>query len=226
MSTASKKLQNIEKKPPKGAVRFSIQLSEEQKRAKERVLNCQVNFLVGPAGSGKTILGCQIALDMFFKREVNKIIVTRPTVSTQDDGFLPGGLGDKMEPWLVPIRSNMRKLYNKPDYLAKLEADDVIELISIAHFRGRSFDNAIIIVDEFQNLTKPQLAMCISRLGKGSTMIFCGDNEQIDLPIRDRSAYFDLPKLIESEYVSKNVLEDNHRHPALKDILKRLSNTY
>ena len=113
------KKQNIEKTPPKGNVRFSITLSEEQKAAKQAVLHHPYNFIVGKAGSGKTLLACQVALDMFFKRMINKIIITRPTVSTEDNGFLPGSEKEKMEPWLVPIRSNMRKVYNKPTILEK-----------------------------------------------------------------------------------------------------------
>ena len=112
--------QNIEKTPPKGSIKFSITLSEEQKLAKAEILRHPYNFIVGKAGSGKTLLACQVALDQFFKREFNKIIITRPTISTQDDGFLPGSEKEKMEPWLVPIRSNMRKVYNKPNVLEKI----------------------------------------------------------------------------------------------------------
>ena len=146
--------QNIEKVPPKGSVRFSLSLSSEQKAAKQAILHHPYNFIVGKAGSGKTLLACQIALDMFFKRMINKIIITRPTVSTEDNGFLPGSEKEKMEPWLVPIRSNMRKIYNKPLILDKMEKDESIELVSLAHFRGRTFENSIVIVDEFQNLTR------------------------------------------------------------------------
>ena len=109
--------ENKEKAPPKGNIRFSITLSEEQKLSKSQILNHPFNFVVGKAGSGKTLLAVQIALDMFFKRQVNKIVITRPTVSNEDNGFLPGSLEEKMEPWLVPIRSNMRKVYNKPAIL-------------------------------------------------------------------------------------------------------------
>ena len=172
---------NITKTPPKGAVRFSLSLSGEQKRAKTEILKHPYNFIVGKAGSGKTLLAVQVALDQFFKRQCNKIIITRPTISTEDNGFLPGSEREKMEPWLVPIRSNMRKIYNKPPILEKMEKEEQIELVSLAHFWGRTFDNAGVIVDEFQNLTRSQLAMAIGRLGKDSKMIFCGDSYQIDL---------------------------------------------
>ena len=171
---------NITKTPPKGAIRFSLSLSEEQKKSKTQILKHPYNFVVGKAGSGKTLLAVQVALDLFFKKQINKIIITRPTISTEDNGFLPGSEREKMEPWLVPIRSNMRKVYNKPVILEKMEKDESIELVSLAHFRGRTFDNAVVIVDEFQNLSRSQLAMAIGRLGKDSKMIFCGDSYQID----------------------------------------------
>ena len=209
--------QNIDKKPPKGSVKFSLTLSQEQKKAKTEILKHPYNFIVGRAGSGKTLLAVKVALDQFFKREFNKIIITRPTVSTEDNGFLPGSEREKMEPWLVPIRSNMRKVYNKPQILEKLEKEEKIELVSLAHFRGRTFDNAIVIVDEYQNLTKSQLAMCIGRLGKDSKMIFCGDSYQIDLRDKQHSAYHDMAKLANSEYVFKSVLTESHRHAAIDD---------
>jgi len=215
--------QNIAKKPPKGPVRFSLTLSEEQKAAKQAILHHPYNFIVGKAGSGKTLLACQVALDMFFKRQINKIIITRPTVSTEDNGFLPGSEKEKMEPWLVPIRSNMRKIYNKPLILEKMEKDESIELCSLAHFRGRTFENAIVIVDEFQNLTRSQFRMALGRIGKGSTMIFCGDNQQIDLKDKNYSAIHDVPKISNSQYVYKRVLEDNHRHVAIDEVFEMLN---
>lgn len=214
--------QNIEKTPPKGNVRFSISLSEEQKAAKQAILHHPYNFIVGKAGSGKTLLACQIALDMFFKRMINKIIITRPTVSTEDNGFLPGSEKEKMEPWLVPIRSNMRKVYNKPPILEKMENNEDIELVSLAHFRGRTFENSVVIVDEFQNLTRSQFRMALGRIGKGSTMIFCGDNQQIDLKDKNYSAIHDLSKITDSEYVYKRILLDNHRHPAIDEVFEML----
>ena len=153
----------------------------------------------------------------------NKIIITRPTVSTEDNGFLPGSEKEKMEPWLVPIRSNMRKIYNKPETLERMEKDESIELVSLAHFRGRTFENSIIIVDEFQNLTRSQLRMALGRLGKNSTMIFCGDNQQIDLKDSNYSAIHDVAKIVDSEYVYKRILLDNHRHEAIDDVFERLT---
>ena len=214
---------NKEKTPPKGSIRFSLSLSPEQKKAKTEILKHPYNFVVGNAGSGKTLLAVQIALDLLFKRQVNKIIITRPTVSTEDNGFLPGSEHEKMEPWLVPIRSNMRKVYNKPLILQKLEKEEKIELVSLAHFRGRTFDDSVVIVDEYQNLTKSQLAMCIGRLGKESKMIFCGDSYQIDLRDKQHSAFHDMSKLVPSKHVFKTTLKDSHRHQAINELLELLN---
>ena len=216
--------ENIEKKSPKGAIRFSLTLSDEQKSAKAEILKHPFNFIVGKAGSGKTLLAVQVGLDMFFKRKYNKIIITRPTISTEDNGFLPGSEKEKMEPWLVPIRSNMRKVYNKPVILEKMENNESIELVSLAHFRGRTFDNSVVIIDEFQNLTRAQLAMVLGRLGKDSMMILCGDNQQIDLKDANYSAINEVAKIINSKFVNKVILEDNHRHQALNEVLDLLAN--
>ena len=215
--------ENKRKTPPKNSVQFSISLSEEQKQAKTKILDHPFTFLVGKAGSGKTLLAVQVALDQFFKRQFNKIIITRPTVSTEDNGFLPGSEKEKLEPWLVPIKSNMRKVYNKPDKLQKMEDEEEIELVSLAHFRGRTFDDSIIIIDEFQNLTKSQFSMALGRLGKGSMMIFCGDYQQIDIKDENYSAIHEVAKIKESNYVCKIVLKDNHRHKAIADVLKLLT---
>ena len=214
---------NITKKPPRGKIKFNITLSEEQKESKSNILTHPYNFVMGKAGSGKTLLAVQVALDMFFTRQVNKIVITRPTVSNEDNGYLPGSLNEKMEPWLVPIRSNMRKVYNKPAILEKMESDENIELVSLSHFRGRTFENSCVIIDEFQNLTKQQLGMVLGRLGKGSTMILTGDPQQIDLKFSNDSAIHEVPKLKPSQFVFSISLLDNHRHEALNELLKLLS---
>ena len=214
--------ENKSKKPPRGKIKFEITLSEEQKESKSNILSHPYNFVMGKAGSGKTLLAVQVALDMFFTRQVNKIVITRPTVSNEDNGYLPGSLNEKMEPWLVPIRSNMRKVYNKPAILEKMENDEDIELVSLSHFRGRTFENSCVIIDEFQNLTKQQLSMVLGRLGKGSTMILTGDPQQIDLKFANDSAIHDVPKVNPSQFVHSVSLKDNHRHEALNELLKLL----
>jgi phosphate starvation-inducible PhoH-like protein len=204
-------------------INYDIQLTVEQREAKEQILIHPFSFLIGRAGSGKTLTASAIALDQLFKKNIKKIVITRPTVSTEDNGFLPGSLQEKMEPWLVPIRDNFRKVYNKKDILDKLEKDEKIEIVPLTFFRGRTFDDAICIVDEAQNLSREQLQMCIGRLGKQSLMIFCGDYHQIDLKKKTDSAIHELELLRESNYVYIKELKENHRHPAVFEVLDLLN---
>jgi predicted ribonuclease YlaK len=102
------------KRKPKGPIKFEIQLNEEQKRAKEKILHNTVTVLKGKAGSGKSLLAANIALDLLFSREIEKIIITRPTVvAGQDIGFLPGDVNEKLAPFTAPVYENMHRLYNK-----------------------------------------------------------------------------------------------------------------
>ena len=123
----------------------------------------------------------------------------------------------------MALNSNLTLGVVKPPVLEKMEREEQIELVSLAHFRGRTFENCVVIVDEFQNLTKSQLNMALGRLGKGSTMIFCGDNQQIDLKDKNYSAIHEIPKIKDSEFVYKVVLEDNHRHEAIDEVLTLLT---
>lgn len=203
-------------------VKFSAVLTDEQREAKEQIKTGTFVFLLGKPGTSKTFLACAVGLDLLFKKEIEKIVITRPTISTEDNGFLPGTLEEKMEPWLVPIRSNMRTIYNNPTKLKKLEDDKEIEIVSLSHFRGRTFANSLCIVDEFENMTSSQLRMAIGRLGKDSIMIFCGDESQIDLKQKTTSAIYELNKIKNSKFVKIITLTENHRHPAVEQVLEML----
>jgi len=179
------------------------------------------NFIV----THNTLLACQIALDQLFKKEIDKIIITRPTVSKEDIGFLPGDLKDKMDPWLSPIYANLHMLYDK-SAIEKLIAEEKIEIIPLAFMRGRTAVDSVVIVDECQNLTHNQTEMILGRLGKNSQMIFCGDMAQIDLKSKKESgiSFFTILEAKTKESKTNSVkiinLEQNHRHPAVEGILK------
>jgi phosphate starvation-inducible PhoH-like protein len=126
-----------EKRKPKNPIKFKIQLNEEQKLAKQKILDNTVTLLAGSAGSGKTLLACQIALDKLFMKEVEKVIITRPTVSKEEIGFLPGDLREKMDPWVQPIYQNMFLLYDKVA-IEKCIEDGTIEIVPVSFMRGRA----------------------------------------------------------------------------------------
>jgi phosphate starvation-inducible PhoH-like protein len=214
--------QNIfkEKRKPKGDIKFKIPLNEEQKIAKDIILSSPVTLIKGMAGSGKTMLACQIALDLIFRKDMEKLIITRPTVAKEDIGFLPGDLKDKMDPWLAPIYSNLHLLYDK-EKVEKLLVDGVIEIVPFAFMRGRTFPNSIVIVDECQNITHSQTEMMLGRLGKGGKMIFCGDLAQVDL-YKKKDSGISFFNTLESRTDNVKIisLKKNHRHEAVEGILK------
>jgi phosphate starvation-inducible PhoH-like protein len=208
------------KRKPKGPIKFKLELNEEQKEAKQIILDNPVTLIKGMAGSGKTLLACQIALDMTFKREIEKIIITRPTVSKEEIGFLPGDLKEKMDPWLAPIYSNLYLLYDK-EKIDKMVQENQIEIVPFAFMRGRTFPNSIVIVDECQNITNQQTEMMLGRLGKGGKIIFCGDLSQVDLKSKKDSGISFFARLEERiKGVKIITLKKNHRHEIVEEILK------
>jgi phosphate starvation-inducible PhoH-like protein len=221
----SEEAQNIfkEKRKPKNPITFKITLNEEQKAAKQLILENPVTLLKGMAGSGKTLVACQVALDMVFKKDVERIIITRPTVAKEEIGFLPGDLKEKMDPWLAPIYANLYMLYDK-EKIDKMIRDNVIEIVPFAFMRGRTFPNSFVIVDECQNITHGQTEMILGRLGKGGKMVFCGDITQTDLKTKKDSGIGFFTRLEENiKGVKIFTLKTNHRHEIVEPILKLYS---
>jgi phosphate starvation-inducible PhoH-like protein len=172
------------------------------------------------AGSGKTLVAVQAALDLLFNKEVEKIIITRPTVSKEEIGFLPGDIKEKMDPWLAPIYHNLYALYNKDKVDKELENGN-IEIVPFAFMRGRTFLNSFVIVDEAQNVTHDQMETVIGRLGKNSKMAICGDLAQIDLKVKKETGFSFLSRIEEQVKGFRVVeLKQNHRHEIVSPILK------
>jgi phosphate starvation-inducible PhoH-like protein len=208
------------KKKPKNPIKFKLELNAEQKEAKQTILDNPVTLIKGMAGSGKTLLACQIALDLVFKRELDKIVITRPTVSKEDIGFLPGDLKEKMDPGLAPIYSNLYLLYDK-EKIDKMVTENQIEIVPFAFMRGRTFPNCFVIVDECQNITHSQTEMMLGRLGKGGKIVFCGDLSQVDLKSKKDSGIGFFPRLEERiKGVKIITLKKNHRHEIVEEVLK------
>lgn len=210
---------NMEKRKPVGEISFKISLNEEQKAAKAVIIENPVTVLRGNAGSGKTLLACQVALDRFFKREVEQVIITRPMVSKVDMGFLPGDIKNKMDPWLQPIYQNFYSLYGKDKIDKHIEAGD-IHILPITFIRGITFVNSFVVVDEAQNLQHDEMEAVLGRLGKGSKLVICGDVAQIDLKDKKTSGFAFLQRIEEEVPGFKIVtLKQNHRHEIVEPIL-------
>jgi len=180
-------------------------------------------FAIGPAGTGKTMLAVQYGIKLFQEGVVDKIVVTRPAVSVDEDlGFLPGTLNEKMAPWTRPIFDVFAEYYQAKD-IAKMLEDGTIEISPLAYMRGRTFKNAYIIADECQNTTVNQMKMLLTRLGEGSKMVVTGDLAQADR-LSD-NGLIDFCNLLEQkEYLEHiDIIRFDHkdieRHNAVKEVL-------
>jgi phosphate starvation-inducible PhoH-like protein len=178
---------------------------------------------IGPAGTGKTMLAVQNGIRLFQEGKVDKIIVTRPAVSVDEDlGFLPGTLNEKMAPWTRPIFDVLGEYYQQKD-IAKMLEDGTIEISPLAYMRGRTFKNAYIIADECQNTTVNQMKMLLTRLGDGSRMVVTGDLAQADR-LND-NGLINFCNLLGGKHGLKHVdivqfnAKDIERHNAVKEVL-------
>ena len=214
------------KRIPKNPIKFKLQLNEEQKQAKAKILENTVTLLAGQAGSGKTLLACNIALDGLFRRQYDKVIITRPTVSKEEIGFLPGDLREKMDPWVQPIYQNMFLLYDKAK-IEKYIQDGKIEIVPVSFMRGRTFLDSIVIVDEAQNVTHDQMEMIVTRIGKRSKMIVCGDTHQVDLKKKEDSGFkflYSAAKKIKN--MESITLLTNNRDEIVQDLIDYYNDAY
>jgi phosphate starvation-inducible PhoH-like protein len=178
---------------------------------------------IGPAGTGKTMLAVQNGIRLFQEGKVDKIIVTRPAVSVDEDlGFLPGTLNEKMAPWTRPIFDVLGEYYQQKD-IAKMLEDGTIEISPLAYMRGRTFKNAYIIADECQNTTVNQMKMLLTRLGDNSRMVVTGDLAQADR-LND-NGLINFCNLLGGKQGLKHIdivqfnAKDIERHNAVKEVL-------
>lgn len=214
------------KRKPKTSVQMDVQLNEEQKEATKILMDNDIIILFGKAGSGKTLLSANYALKSFFNSDINRIYITRPTVSKEEIGFLPGTLESKLDPWLQPIYENFKTAYGsteaKKNKLKKMIEDEDIKIQPVAFMRGITITDSILICDEAQNITKEQIKMIITRIGKGGKIIFSGDIAQIDLKKKQDSGLGYLIRIGQGiEGFSTVELTSNHRHPILDEFIKR-----
>ena len=180
-------------------------------------------FAVGPAGSGKTYTAVALAVKALKEKRVRKIILTRPAVEAGENlGFLPGDLKEKLDPYLQPLYDALRDMIPSSKLTEYLE-DKVIQIAPLAFMRGRTLDNAFVILDEAQNTTKAQLKMFLTRMGKSAKFIVTGDITQVDLPKHQKSGLkLALDLFINQKGISIVNLneEDVVRHSLVKKIIK------
>jgi len=199
--------------------------NDHQKQYLEKLQddNKNILFAVGPAGTGKTMLAVQVGVKLFQEGKFDKIIVTRPAVSVDEDlGFLPGTMQEKMAPWTRPIFDVLGEYYLKKD-IENMINEGAIEISPLAYMRGRTFKNAYIIADEMQNATPNQMKMLLTRLGEGSKMVVTGDLNQADR--LDDNGLIDFIRHI-NEHKSLKCIDlqqfdkkDIERHNAVKEVL-------
>lgn len=194
-----------------------------QKKYVEAIDKNTIVFGIGPAGTGKTYLAVAKAVTALKRREVSRIILTRPAVEAGEKlGFLPGDLQNKVDPYLRPLYDGMYEMLGGEGFL-RYQERGVIEVAPLAYMRGRTLDNAFIILDEAQNTTPEQMKMFLTRIGYGSHAIVTGDITQIDLPGDKRSGLKEAMKIlngIDDIAFCKFTEKDVVRHPLVQQIIK------
>ena len=180
-------------------------------------------FGVGPAGTGKTLLAVQVAIKLFKEKKIDKIVVTRPAVSADEDlGFLPGTMEEKMAPWTRPIFDVFKEYFSAKE-LEGMMYDGVIEISPLAYMRGRTFKRSIIVADEMQNATPNQMKMLLTRIGERSQMVVTGDLAQADK--LSNNGLIDFIKSLEKHRETTHIdivrfqTHDIERHDAVKEVL-------
>jgi phosphate starvation-inducible protein PhoH and related proteins len=197
--------------------------TRNQKKLVDAIDTNDIVFAIGPAGTGKTYTAVAMAVRALKNRTVKKIILTRPAVEAGENlGFLPGDLKDKVDPYLRPLYDALDDMF-PPEKLNQFMANRVIEIAPLAFMRGRTLNDAFIILDEAQNSTPPQMKMFLTRLGPSAKCVVTGDLTQIDLPWNVKSGLrqsLDILQGIEGIVQVRLTTEDVVRHRLVKEIIK------
>ena len=193
-----------------------------EKYINKNISNNEINFGIGPAGTGKTYLAVALAVDHLLNEKVDRIILIRPAVEAGEKlGFLPGDLSQKVDPYLRPLYDALYEMLGV-EKTEKLLERGIVEIAPLAYMRGRTLNNSFIIVDESQNTTKEQMKMVLTRMGFGSYLVINGDLTQIDLPKNIKSGLSDAIEVLKdtdgigfTNFSSLDVV----RHPLVKKII-------
>lgn len=202
-------------------IKYNVVLNEEQKEAKRLIIENQIVIITGQAGTGKSLISAQAALDFLFKKQIDNIFVTRAAIEVGKSlGFLPGGLGEKFNPYMEALIENLYKCKDKP-IIDKIIEEGQIKALPIQYIRGKTISD-ILICEESQNVSKGEILAILTRLGKTGKMIFNGDLQQCD--VRNNGEINGLEYLIE---LSKKIpeikwikLKENHRSDLVGKILE------
>ncbi len=194
---------------------------------KELVQKNDVVFSIGPAGTGKTFMGVAFAVAALENHEVDRIVLSRPAVEAGESlGFLPGDLKEKVDPYLAPLYDALGFMYSSAK-LRPLMEKKIIEIVPLAYMRGRTLDNAFMILDEAQNATAMQMKMFLTRIGINSRAIVTGDVTQVDLPKQSTSGLIQVAEILKDvEGIGFVHLKDSDvvRHPLVRKIIKAYDN--
>ncbi len=200
-----------------------------QKKYVDAIRKNTIVLGVGPAGTGKTYLAVAMAVKAFKAHEVQKIILTRPAVEAGEKlGFLPGDLQNKVDPYLRPLYDALFDMFGAETF-SKFMEKNIIEVAPLAYMRGRTLDDAFIILDEAQNTTSEQIKMFLTRLGSNSKMVITGDITQIDLPEKRKSGLIEAMKIlknIEDIAIMRFTEKDVVRHKLVQDIIRAYEDYY
>lgn len=196
--------------------------TQGQARYCDAIRSHDMVFAIGPAGTGKTYLAVALAVEALKRRQIRKIVLVRPAVEAGESlGFLPGDLQAKINPYLRPLLDALHEMIEY-DQIKRLMEQDVIEVIPLAYMRGRTLNEAFIILDEAQNTTVSQMKMFLTRMGNESKIVVSGDTTQVDLPLNTRSGLIDaITRLKNIRGISTVQLtkEDIVRHRLVQDIV-------
>ena len=199
--------------------------SLNQRRIVDAVFNSNMVFAIGPAGTGKTYTGIALAVRALKQKEVKRIILTRPALEAGENlGFLPGDLKEKIDPYMQPLYDALKDMITS-DKLKKYIDDETIQIAPLAFMRGRTLDNAFVILDEGQNTTHSQMKMFLTRMGKNAKFLINGDPGQIDLPGRIKSGIKEA-LLILKETDGIEIVRLNDGDIIRNTLVKRIINAY
>ena len=207
--------------------RLIVARTANQRKMVNDIVNNDMVFAMGPAGTGKTYTAVALSVNALKTRQVKRIILTRPAVESGENlGFLPGDLKEKLDPYMQPLYDALLDMLPS-DKLKDYLENGTIQIAPLAFMRGRTLDKAFVILDEAQNATTSQMKMFLTRMGKSAKFIITGDDSQIDLPLKQKSGLIQAKSKLENiEGISFIFLDDKDviRHKLVKQIIKAYKN--